>query len=45
MSAEQGPGWYFFAQGGESGPWTLERVGRRADPACTGPDLLKREVG
>jgi hypothetical protein len=45
MNNERGPGWFFFAKGGESGPWILERVGRRAEAACAGPDLLKREGG
>mgnify|MGYP004479548653 CR=1 FL=1 len=45
MTAEQGPGWYFFASGGASGPWILERVGRRAEAACAGPDRLEREPG
>lgn len=45
MGREREPGWYFFVKGGESGPWVLERVARRPETACAGPDLLKREVG
>ena len=44
ISREGEPGWYFLARGGESGPWILERVERRPEAACAGPDLLKREA-
>lgn len=41
LSRGKRPGWYFFATGGEAGPWTMQRVEPRAAAACSGPDRLK----
>lgn len=41
IGADIGAGWFFLVRGGEQGPWTLDRVARRAAPGCTGRDRLK----
>lgn len=38
IGADEGPAWFFLVRG--HGPWTLERVERRAKAGCTGPDRL-----
>lgn len=43
IEGRAGPGWFLIVRGGAKGPWTLERVARRAAAGCTGFDSLGRE--
>jgi hypothetical protein len=45
IAAQEGPGWFLRVRGGPVGPWTMERVTRRAAVGCAGPDILKRGIG
>jgi hypothetical protein len=45
LGGQEGAGWFLLVRGGAAGPWTMERVARRAAPGCTGPDGLEREIG
>ncbi|MEA3009820.1 MAG: hypothetical protein QOJ91_1512 [Sphingomonadales bacterium] len=43
IAGEGAPGWFLVVRGGAAGPWTLERVERRAVAGCGGPDRLGRD--
>ncbi|HYW17672.1 MAG TPA: hypothetical protein VE891_16150 [Allosphingosinicella sp.] len=38
IAGQDGPGWFLRVRGGAAGPWTMERVERRAGAGCAGPD-------
>ena len=42
IGGQEGPGWFLLVRGGVAGPWTMERVARRAAAGCAGPDRLNR---
>jgi hypothetical protein len=45
LAGQDGPGWFLLARGGAAGPWTMERVTRRAAAGCRGPDASTRQSG
>ncbi|HEX8623623.1 MAG TPA: hypothetical protein VF782_00950 [Allosphingosinicella sp.] len=40
LAGQEGPGWFLLVRGGVAGPWTMERVTRRAAASCAGPNRL-----
>jgi hypothetical protein len=43
IAGDGAPGWFLIARGGVAGPWTMERVERRAVAGCNGPDRLGKD--
>ncbi|HYI39843.1 MAG TPA: hypothetical protein VE053_05950 [Allosphingosinicella sp.] len=38
IAGKEAPGWFLRVRGGTAGPWTVEKVERKAAPSCTGRD-------
>jgi hypothetical protein len=43
ISGDGGAAWFLLARGTTSGPWTMERAGRRAEAGCRRPDRPGRQ--
>ena len=41
IGGRDGQSWFLVVAGGSKGPWTMERVARRAAAGCTGADILR----
>jgi hypothetical protein len=45
IGGRDGRGWFLRVRGGAAGPWTVEKVARRAATDCAGPGRLERPKG